>query len=144
VALQAILLVALLAAAAAGPRWPSSMRVPLAIVGIALAAGGLALAGAAVLLLGRTLSALPWPREGTTVRTDGVFRLVRHPIYGGLILLAGGGSLATSPLALAPACTLAVVLEGKRRVEERWLLDADPSYAAYRDRVRHAFVPEIW
>jgi protein-S-isoprenylcysteine O-methyltransferase Ste14 len=78
------------------------------------------------------------------LRTEGVYSVVRHPIYSGLLLLATGWSLTTSPWALLATAVLAVELDLKRRVEERFLATTYPQYAAYRSNVRHALVPGLW
>jgi len=39
-----------------------------------------------VLSLGRSFTPLPRPRARTRLRQAGIFRLVRHPVYGGAIL----------------------------------------------------------
>ena len=56
------------------------------IVGIALGAAGLAIAAATFKSLGDALTATPVPRAGAALRTKGVFGVVRHPIYSGVLL----------------------------------------------------------
>ena len=73
----------------------------------------------------------------------GAYRLVRHPIYGGTLLVALGWSLLSSPLALFPTSLLALLLELKSRHEESMLVARFPEYEAYRRRVRWRFVPGI-
>jgi protein-S-isoprenylcysteine O-methyltransferase Ste14 len=68
---------------------------------------------------------------------------VRHPIYGGTLLVALGWSLLSSPLALFPTALLAFLLELKSRHEESMLAERFPEYEAYRRRVRWRFVPGI-
>ena len=77
------------------------------------------------------------------LRTGGVYRLVRHPIYGGVILIALGSSLVWSPLALLPTALLVVLFELKSRREESLLLERFPGYETYRRRVRWRFVPGL-
>jgi len=48
---------------------------------------GVALAVAAGIALGRSLTATPVPRTEATLRTSGPYRLVRHPIYTGVVLI---------------------------------------------------------
>ncbi len=68
---------------------------------------------------------------------SGAYRLVRHPIYGGLILGATGWSLLTaSPMALLGALVLAVFFDLKSRREETWLAAAFENYGTYRARTR--------
>ena len=96
------------------------------------------------LTLARAMTVFPRPREHAALAERGVYRLVRHPIYGGLIVMALGASLVESPLALIPAALLAVVVDLKSRLEEEWLVDRQPGYAAYRDRTPRRFVPGIY
>src|SRR5204863_102855 len=68
------------------------------------------------LTLARAMTVFPRPREHAALAERGVYRLVRHPIYGGLIVMAFGVSLVESPLALIPAALLAVVVDLKSRL----------------------------
>jgi len=73
-------------AGVAGPVADGALRTALAAVGLAaMAAGGL-LALRGVIDLRESLTALPHPRDGATLVEHGVYRLVRHPIYGGIII----------------------------------------------------------
>jgi protein-S-isoprenylcysteine O-methyltransferase Ste14 len=69
-----------------------------------------------------------------------VYGVVRHPIYGGLILAAFGGAIVqASVVAVALALTLAVVLWVKSRLEESWLEARYEGYEAYRNRTPRFF-----
>ena len=144
VALQALLLLAVGACGLLGPSWPEG-STPWRIAG-AIVAGVAAL----VLVvggfhgLGSQLTPFPKPVEGGELRQGGVYGLVRHPIYGGVILLSVAWSLALSPLALVPSALLGLLFEGKRRREEAWLVERHPSYEDYRGRVRRHFIPFLW
>jgi protein-S-isoprenylcysteine O-methyltransferase Ste14 len=96
------------------------------------------------LTVARAMTVFPRPREHAALAERGVYRLVRHPIYGGLILMALGLSLAESPLGLIPAALLAVVVDLKSRLEEEWLVERQPGYAAYRARTPRRFVPGVY
>ena len=144
VALQVVLLVAIATAGMRGWRWPSSTR-SLRL----LAAGPAALAGAYLLAagigaLGKQLTPFPKPVQQASLRRDGAYGLVRHPMYGGVLLLASAWSLVSSPVALAPWALAALFLDAKRRREESWLSEAHPEYEAYRREVRHSLVPFVW
>jgi len=123
--------------------WPDGPRGWLAVVGAVSLLCGVLVAGLAVTGLGSALTANPAPLPGATLRTDGVYGVVRHPIYTGLLQIAVGVALLTGPWTLVPALALAVVLDLKRRVEESYLERAYPGYAAYRERVRWALVPGL-
>lgn len=127
----------------AGPGW-SAAAAPLRFVGgIAIGIAGWLLVAGGLVGLGNSLTPFPKPSKRSTLRTGGAYRLVRHPIYGGGILVALGWSLISSPLALLPTGLLAVVLELKSRHEESMLETRYSDYAAYRRRVRWRFVPGV-
>ena len=144
VALQVAFLAAAAVAGLVGPKWPSRASPWGA------AAGGLAVGGGVALLvgggvgLGRQLTPFPKPVADGRLRQQGVYRLVRHPMYGGALLCMLGWALVSSPLALAPLGLTAAFLDAKRRREEAWLLEQHPGYAEYRRRVRRRFVPFVW
>jgi protein-S-isoprenylcysteine O-methyltransferase Ste14 len=64
-------------------------------------------------------------------------------MYGGVILMALGWGIATTPPALAAGLGLGLFLEHKSRREEDWLVGRYPAYPTYRRRVRWKFVPGI-
>jgi protein-S-isoprenylcysteine O-methyltransferase Ste14 len=145
-ALQAVLMALVGVSALTGVYWPDSVAGTFAVVGFVLiAAAVVLLALAAVsLLLARAITALPRPREGSMVAQGGVYRIVRHPVYGALLLIAFGWSLAESPLGLIPGFLLAVVFDLKARLEEAWLQERHPEYATYRERTPRRFVPGLY
>jgi protein-S-isoprenylcysteine O-methyltransferase Ste14 len=124
--------------------WPPGAVVPLRVAAIVPGVGGALLSAGGFRGLGPALTPFPRPVPGAALVDRGAYGIVRHPIYGGVLLLALAWSLATSPLALVPVLALAVVFEGKRRVEESWLVEAVPGYPAYRERVPRRFVPLLW
>lgn len=135
--IQVVILAAIAVAGLLGPVWSGPPRVLAALVGIALIAAGGLLAIRGTLDLGGNLTPFPKPRLGAGLVDTGAYGLVRHPIYGGLILGAWGWGLATaSPPALAGAVILAVFFDLKSRREEAWLVDRFDGYDAYRARTR--------
>lgn len=109
---------------------------------MALVAAGGAFFLWALLSLGTALTALPAPRSSSEELVDrGAFRLARHPIYGGGLLVALGFSLAWAPWGLVPTAALLVLFELKSRVEEAWLAERFAGYEDYRRRVRRRFLP---
>jgi protein-S-isoprenylcysteine O-methyltransferase Ste14 len=106
-----------------------------------LAFAGLALLGIGLLHLGRSATPLPTPVQGGQLRSGGLYRYVRHPIYTGVIALAIGSAIPSGSVAIA-AATLALIawLEIKARWEERRLVDRYPEYAAYAARTPR-FIP---
>lgn len=107
-----------------------------AVLAVLLIITGVVLAGAGVLALGRDL--VPWvaPREGATLRTTGVYRLTRNPIYVGIMVAAAGWTIWFARLDLIVVWVLlVVVLAVKARAEQHRLIDAfGDEYREYADR----------
>jgi protein-S-isoprenylcysteine O-methyltransferase Ste14 len=107
-------------------------------IGLALMLVGATLAAAGLLGLGQeNLTALPYPRDGSTLVVTGPYRLVRNPIYSGLIFGAFGYALWVNGwLTLGYAALLFIFFDVKSRKEERWLAEKFPDYGAYQQRVK--------
>lgn len=91
--------------------------------------------------LDRSLTPLPTPVEHGELRTGGVYRWVRHPIYSGIDLLAIGVTIRSASWAVA-AATLGLIVwfMAKARFEESRLRRRYPEYAAYAAKTPR-FVP---
>ena len=122
-----------------GPAWGGGLRY----VGMLFVSAAVVVAVLAAVGLGSSLTAMPQPRDGGRLRTDGVYGVVRHPMYLSVLCAVLGWALMTSPRVLLPFAGLAVVLDLKRQVEEQWLAEAYAEYAAYRMHVRWALVPYL-
>jgi protein-S-isoprenylcysteine O-methyltransferase Ste14 len=144
VLIQAILFAGVVVAGLGGVRWPERLQSQVLVVAIVAGSAGLGLAAAAIATLGRSVSPFPKPPVTSELKESGVYALVRHPIYGGVLLLSVAWALGLSPWALIPTGALAVALVFKSRLEERWLSERHPAYAGYRARVRRRFVPYLW
>jgi protein-S-isoprenylcysteine O-methyltransferase Ste14 len=135
-------------AAVAGVFWPGEPRWRLprvvAVGAAALLVGGNVLAAAGALGLGRSLRPLPHVPSGATLRTDGAYGVVRHPIYAGLLSASTGAAvLRARPEPLAALAVLAAVLHLKAGYEERLLrVRFGAAYDEYAQRVPR-MVPRI-
>jgi protein-S-isoprenylcysteine O-methyltransferase Ste14 len=115
--------------------WP-----PLAIGWsmVAVAAGGFLFAWWARIYLGRLWSGSITRKEGHTVVDTGPYRIVRHPIYTGILAAAVATAVTTGTVhAVLGAVFLIVGYWMKARLEESFLreqLGAD-AYDSYRRRV---------
>jgi len=133
----------LMAAVFLGPRtwpglpvWPAPLARVTLIVGATLALAGIGLLLAGLVRLRSNLSPLPRPRAQASLVQTGPYRLVRHPMYAGGILLAYGWALAVHGwLTLVYATVLSVFLDVKSTHEERWLTEKFPDYRDYQRRV---------
>jgi len=143
-AIQLLLGAAIVACGFVGVYWPGAVESFLGILGLLIAGAGALLVLLGVLSLGSSFTPLPRPRARTRLRQAGIFRRVRHPVYGGAILAGLGWSLADAPLGLAPTALLAVLFDLKARREETWLSERFPEYAAYRARTPRRFVPWLY
>lgn len=80
-----------------------------------------------------------------TVVDTGVYSIVRHPMYAGLVLVMVGmclwlQSYAAALAAIIPGSILALRIV----IEERLLRQELKGYEAYVSRVRHRLIPGLW
>lgn len=107
-------------------------------LGGVLAAGGVVLAVWGMRSLGPSLTPGTEPLPDAPLVTGGAYAYVRHPIYGGVVLMLAGYTLAWSNWMLALILGFAALqfFEAKARAEERWLMERYPEYQRYAVRVR--------
>ncbi len=115
------------------PVWGSP---PITAVAVLLMLLGAAIAIAGAVSLGRDLVVWVAPKADASLRTTGVFRFTRNPIYLGLILATAGWVLWRARPELAIVWVLlALVLVIKAHVEQHRLLDAfGDEYREYAER----------
>jgi len=121
------------------------MALPLALSGSLLALTGAALVLRSRAELGPAWSLAPKADRGTGLVTTGPYRLVRHPIYLGLALLAVGQALAFGswPALVIVLCGIVPTFAWRARAEER-LLDRTfgERYAVYQQRTK-TIIPHL-
>jgi protein-S-isoprenylcysteine O-methyltransferase Ste14 len=84
-------------------------------------------------------------RAQQTVVAAGPYRVVRHPMYTGLLL-----ALAAMPLALGSYCAevfalpLGALFVVRILAEERFLCAGLPGYTEYKSATRKRLVPRVW
>ena len=124
--------------------WPAPWSWLSRAVGVVLLLLGAGAVGAGSLGLGRNLSPLPHPKDDAALVETGLYSVVRHPIYSGLIAGSFGWALLnTSLVTLLLAVLVFVFFDVKARREEQALAARFPAYAGYRARVRR-FIPFIY
>lgn len=142
--IQFLLLGLVVLAGVAGPTWVGPFSTVARVAGFALVIAGLVLAARGLLDLRDALTPLPHPRDGAELVDTGSYRLVRHPIYGGLVLAAAGYALVVgSPVALVGAVLLLGFFRLKSGREEAWLRERYPAYGVYAARTRR-MIPWVY
>ncbi|HRE46477.1 MAG TPA: isoprenylcysteine carboxylmethyltransferase family protein [Aggregatilineales bacterium] len=111
--------------------------------GISFAAG-VGMGIAAYTRLGRSFTVFPAPKTDGEFRADGVYGVVRHPMYAGVILLAFGWSILILSLpSLVLTIGLGFFFDQKASFEEERLKERYAEYAAYQKRVKK-MIPFIY
>jgi protein-S-isoprenylcysteine O-methyltransferase Ste14 len=144
VAIQAVIFVVIALGAVVGPAWDGGVRMVTTLLGATLFLVGNALAIRGMYDLRRDLTPMPRPRDGMMLIEHGAYGLVRHPIYGGLIVGSlGWGLLTASPVSIVGGVVLLAFFDLKSRREEAWLVEEVPGYDRYR-RDRRRLIPLVY
>jgi protein-S-isoprenylcysteine O-methyltransferase Ste14 len=134
---------------ALGWTWLNQRLVPegrtSTAVGYGLLFAGMLFAGWARLFLGGNWSSNVTLKQDHTLVRSGPYRIVRHPIYTGLLVALLGTAIAAGEL----RCFLGVLLAGiawkiKSMSEETLMVQQfGDQYARYREEVK-SLVPYVW
>lgn len=109
----------------------------LAVIGALLFAGGIALAVWARLHLGRNWGMPMTQRADPELVTSGPYRLIRHPIYTGLLTAMLGTALVNNLFGLIVVAVLIAYFYYSTIIEDRNLAAAFPeAYPEYRSRTK--------
>jgi protein-S-isoprenylcysteine O-methyltransferase Ste14 len=125
--------------------FPDSLDVDptLEYVGIAMIAIGVVTLFAGFRGLGKSLTANPVPNEDGVLVTKGIYSIVRHPIYLGLLIITMGLVVSSGVWAqIIVWVALAVLLTYKMRWEEVLLSAKYKGYAEYMAKVP-AIIPGL-
>lgn len=137
VVLQGLLLVGFVALPVQSIDVPPMAAYSLKAIALGLAAFATVLIGKGLLDLGENLTPLPYPREDGQLVQTGVYGIVRHCLYSGLILLAIAFTGWTVSLTHGIATlVLFIFFDRKAAKEERWLSEKYPNYSEYQTRVK--------
>ena len=130
---------------AGGPEVASgTAKTVLWFVGVSLLHGAGALAYGGARALGRNLTPFPEPVSGGSLVEHGVYRLVRHPLYGAVVLLGAGlAAFGNGWWAWPAVVVLAGFFTVKATFEERRLVRRFPGYADYQQRVPRRLIPWV-
>ncbi len=125
--------------------YPDSTTVDsrLNILGTVFVAIGLILLFAGFRGLGKSLTANPVPNQDGVLVTTGIYGLVRHPVYLGLLIITFGLVVSSGVWAqIVVWLALAMLLVYKMRWEEVLLLAKYKGYAEYMNKVP-AIIPNL-
>lgn len=123
----------------------SPVNVSMALAGFVVALLGVAFSVWARLILGGNWSGVVTVKENHTLVRQGPYRIVRHPIYTGILLALIGSALQRGAI----RCWMAVIICGfgfwlKTQIEERFMVQKfGEEYLHYRHEVK-ALAPFIF
>ena len=119
--------------------------VPLAVALALVQLSGVGLIWSAVRAIDPLeLAGIRPAREGAALQTSGPYKVVRHPLYLGWILVVCGSPTMTGDrlfFALISSAYLVIAIPREERALEAAF---GPAYAAYRARVRRRLVPGVY
>jgi protein-S-isoprenylcysteine O-methyltransferase Ste14 len=106
-------------------------------VGLALFAGGLLFAIWARVTIGRNWATPMTQTTEPELVTGGPYRLVRHPIYTGILVAGAGTAIALTWLGMIAVALATIYFVYSASVEERFLTEQFPDdYPAYKRSTR--------
>jgi protein-S-isoprenylcysteine O-methyltransferase Ste14 len=117
---------------------------PVQMAGAAVTGLGAALIVWGFISLGDALTPFPRPLDKVALRRQGAYRLMRHPIYTGVILASLGWTLWwLCGIGALPVLALAIFFDRKAAHEEIWLRAKYRDYGDYARRVKK-FIPGVY
>lgn len=120
------------------------IRVGLLVPAAPMLAAAAWLAMGGLRALGPHLTPYPEPRPSSELVERGVYAVVRHPLYGAVVLGAAGVALVTaSAWAGLVMPVLLPFFYAKAVFEERRLTAVYSGYEAYRRKVRWRLIPGV-
>jgi protein-S-isoprenylcysteine O-methyltransferase Ste14 len=120
--------------ATANPYIPAAVATTLMLAGLLVQISG-------KVALWRSFGLVPANRG---VKTHGLYRLVRHPIYAGYTLTHIGFLVGFPSLQNALLYAAVLAIEVARLLREEAVLGRDPAYVDYAARVRYRLLPGVF
>ena len=114
-------------------------------LGMSCAIAGISLAVYAAISVKKNLRPSPKPRTGGYLVTTGLYGIVRHPAYSGIVISALGYSFWKSDVVrFILAGALLILFDYKSKIEEKLLEKSFPGYSDYKKRVSKKFIPGVY
>jgi len=113
---------------------------PFDTVGTAIQLVGILGIIASLLSLRRSFGIVPANRG---VRTQGLYNVIRHPLYASELLAMGGFAILSPSVWNVSVWSCDFALQLARAFAEERLLSEDPNYLQYRSRVKYRLIPLI-
>jgi protein-S-isoprenylcysteine O-methyltransferase Ste14 len=120
--------------------WGGKPLVPPLVGGVWLCMG-IALQLSAKVILGRSFGIVPANRG---VKVEGPYRLVRHPMYLGYVMVHIGFLMLAPNLWNFAVYAVSFSVQVARILAEERLLSQDPAYAVFMTRTRWRLVPGVF
>jgi len=112
------------------PQWPAQLVLIIGLIEVVWA----------FMQLRNFISVWPTPKDDAELVTWGLFAIVRHPIYSGLILCTGGYAFYKADLYKLLICiALFILFYFKSAYEEKRLTERYKIYPRYKKRVGRFF-----
>jgi len=87
--------------------------------------------------LGKSLSAMPRPKENSKLITSGIYRIFRHPMYYALIIISFSLFIKSFTIYnLILTSLLTFLISNKIKIEEDYLTHKFINYALYKKEVK--------
>lgn len=139
VGLQMILLV-LFVVTPSKPQIPLFKIVP--ILGLIFAAIGIVIVLFSILQLSNALTPFPSPKQGASLKTDGLYQFSRHPIYAGILLFCIGWTFYSASFSrLFLTAALYALFFFKSNYEEQQLIAFyGEDYVEYKKKTARFFL----
>ena len=124
--------------------WPDGLVTLATVLGLIFGLLGALFLALSALNLGSNLTVFPRPKDDGNLVQVGLYALVRHPMYFGVIAAALGWSLLrTNVIGVGLSIVLFLFFDRKAAREEIWLRGKYSNYADYQKRVRK-LIPFIY
>lgn len=126
------------------PAWSDGINIAARLLGGMILFAGLVLVAISALYLGTNLTIFPHPLDDGFLTQSGIYGIVRHPMYAGVILCGWGyGLFVNSTPGLVLSLILTLFFDRKAHFEEARLRAKYPEYDQYQKRVKK-LIPFIY